>query len=169
MTLRTNSRLAGIAYLLYIAAGISTMMLRDSPHATELLNVTMVFCALILGVTLYALTRDQDRDVAMIAMLCRVLEAAPGPGEIYFAVGSTLFTWLLLRGRLIPSALAWLGVVSSGGLVLLLTVQMAGVWNLGWSSPITWVVWLPMLVFELAFAVWLLTKGINTTARPSQI
>ena len=34
-----------------------------------------------------------------------------------------------------------------------------------WSSPVTWAVWLPLLVFELTFAVWLITKGV---AMPAQ-
>ena len=29
-----------------------------------------------------------------------------------------------------------------------------------WSSSITWIVSLPMLVFELTFAGWLLVKGV---------
>jgi hypothetical protein len=165
MTLRANSRLAGVAYIFYLVAGIATMAVRDLPHAVNLLNIITSFCALILGVTLYAITRDQDRDLAMLAMLCRVIEAVPGRGEIYFAVGSTLFAWLLLRGRLIPVALAWLGVAASAGLVVLLAVQSAGVFELGWSSPITWVVWMPMLVFEMTFALWLLTKGVGNTIR----
>ena len=162
MTLRANSRLAGVAYLLYFVAGVATMAVRSRPHAVALLDVTTSFCALILGVTLYAITRDQDRDLAMLAMLCRVIEAIPGPGELYFTVGSTLFAWLLLRGRLIPAALAWLGLVSSAALVVWVLARTAGLFDLGWSSPITWFVWLPTLIFELTFAVWLIARGVSS-------
>ena len=165
MTLRANARLAGLAYIFYVLAGIASMMLRERPHASDLLNVFTSFCALALGVTLYAITRDQDRDIAMLAMLCRVIEAVPGEGAIYFAVGSTLFSWLLLRGQMIPAALAWLGLVSSFALVVLLCVQRTGLFTLNWSSPITWFVWLPTLIFELAFAGWLLTKGVTVPVR----
>lgn len=105
-------------------------------------------CALVLAVTMYAITRDQDRDLAMLGLTCRVAEGVigaaltpaslgllsiamasgatapdptaaqaiaafvleqPGPiGGWFFAVGSTLFSWLLL-----PVALAWIGVVAS--------------------------------------------------------
>ena len=164
MTLRTNSHLAGYAYILYFVAGIASLLMRERPHAADLLNLVTSFCALVLGVTLYAITRDQDRDIAMLAMLCRVIEAVPGEGVIYFAVGNTLFAWLLLRGQMIPSALAWLGVVSSLSLVVLLSVQRTGLFSLSWSSPITWFVWLPTLIFELAFAGWLLTKGVGAPA-----
>lgn len=35
-----------------------------------------------------------------------------------------------------------------------------------WSSPVTWGAHLPMLVFELTFATWLLIKGV---ARPARV
>ena len=162
MTITTNSRLAGASYILYIAAGIGSMAVARESSAQSLLTLVTVFCALVLGVTLWALTRAQDPDLAMLALGCRVLEAAPGNGEIFFAVGSTIFCWLLLRGRMIPVSLAWLGTIASAFLVLLLPLQTAGFFGGpgSWSSPVTWAVWLPMLVFELAFAVWLLTKGV---------
>jgi hypothetical protein len=50
----------------------------------------------------------------------------------FFAVGSTLFSWLLLRGRMIPVPLAWLGVLASVLLVVLLPLEAAGfVWGCG--------------------------------------
>jgi hypothetical protein len=107
----------------------------------------------------------------MMAMLCRVLEAAPGgQGEIYFAVGSLLFSWLLLRGRLIPVWMAQLGVVASALLVVILPLKMLGLLggSLGWSSPVTWLQWIPMLVFELAIAIWFLTKGVAAPARTAR-
>ena len=48
------------------------------------------FSALVLGVTLFAITREQDRDLAMVGLACRIIEAVPGPGEIYFAVAALL-------------------------------------------------------------------------------
>jgi hypothetical protein len=45
-------------------------------------------------------------------------------------------------------------------------VQIAGFLGgpRNWASPLTWAAWSPMLVFELALAAWLITKGI---ARPA--
>jgi len=164
MTLPSNARLAGAAYLLYIATGIGSMA--APAQIRPVLGTVMAFCALTLGATLYAITRHVDRDLALIAMLCRVLEAGSGNGEIYFAVGSTLFCWLLLRGRMIPVTLAWLGVLASVLLVVLLLLQRAGLFSAGtnWSSSVTWLVWLPLLVFELSFAVWLIVKGVGAPA-----
>jgi hypothetical protein len=158
MTVSANGRLAGAAYIIYFVAGIASMAV---PAETRgIFNAVTSFSALTLGVTLYALTRAIDRDLAMIAMGCRLIEAVPGNGEIYFAGGSTIFCWLLLRGRLIPRVLAWLGFISSAMLVVLLAVQLTTSTSTDWSAPITWFVWLPTLIFELTFAAWLLTKGI---------
>jgi len=150
----------------------------------------------VLGVTLYAITRDQDPDLAMLALTCRVIEGvngatsiqktlgllwlatatganAPdtegkdalgafllmgqggGVSSIFFAVGSTLFCWLLLRGRMIPVALAWLGVVASVLWVVGLPLQLAGVL----PGAATWLMWIPMAAFEIPFALWLIIKG----------
>ncbi len=166
MTLRTNARVAGFTFWIYFAAGIASMLLAGSAPAIAMLALVSSFSALVLAVTLYAITREHDRDLAMLGMMCRVIEAAPGHGEIYFAVGSTIFSWLLLRGRMIPVALASLGVIASALLVVLLPLQIAGFFGglRNWSSPVTWAAWLPLLVFELTFAVWLILKGVAAPA-----
>jgi uncharacterized protein DUF4386 len=96
MTLRSNARLCGATYLLYIVTGIGSMILMNriggggdvtamlasiAQHATlyraiSLLVWLQFLYAVVLGVTLYALTRDQDRDLAVIAMCCRLVEGA---------------------------------------------------------------------------------------------
>jgi hypothetical protein len=159
-------------------------------------------------VTLYALTREPDRDLAMLALICRVAEGLSGlvmpgtlmllwlatasgpaapdkasgealgafllrlegssPAAMFFAVGSTLFSWLLLRGRLIPVPLAALGVVASALLAVVLPLQLAGLIGASvnnFFSALTWLVWLPMLVFEVTLAAWLLVNGA-APARP---
>jgi hypothetical protein len=135
----------------------------DQSPMVNVLALLMSFSALVLGVTLYVLTRDQGPALAMMALLCRVLEAVPvGEPAIFFAVGSTIFSWLLLRGQMIPVPLAWLGVIASALLVVILPLQVAGVFGgpMAWSDSITWIVWLPALVFEIALALWLLIKGV---------
>jgi hypothetical protein len=143
------------------------MALAGRAHATDVLSVLTSFSALVLGVTLYAITREQDPDLAMLGLICRVVEGIPGEGMIYFAVGSTLFAWLLLRGRMIPVALAWLGVLAGVLLVVMLLLQRAGLFGgtVNWSSSVTWLMSLPMLVFELAFSLWLLIKGVAAPVR----
>lgn len=156
------AKVAGFTFLFYIAAGLSSMALSDQTNVTAVLNILTSFSALVLGVTLYAITREQGPVLAMLAMTCRVVEAVGGKAAIFFAVGSTLFSWLLLRGRMIPTALAWLGVVASALLVVILPPQVAGLFGgpTNWSSSVTWLVWLPMLVYEVGLALWFLIKGV---------
>jgi len=72
-------------------------------------------------------------------------------------VGSTLFSYLFLHARSIPVSLAWLGVLASILLVLSLPLQLAGILR----GSFTYFVWIPMAVFEVALALWLLIKGVN--------
>lgn len=224
MTRTTNARIAGFTFLFYIAAGIASMVLFGRAAAGEgiaaklagiaqhpaevgvvvVLGFIQCFAALVLAVTLFAITREQDADLAMLALACRVGEgviaassmprtpalvwlatagganapdtaAAQALGAYllrgdmavtasFFAVGSALFSYLLLRGRMIPMPLAWLGVVASVLLVVGLPLQAAGF--LG--GPITRIMWLPMLAFEVPLGLWFIIKGGAKPARSAQ-
>src|SRR5438270_416 len=123
MTRTTNARIAGVAFLFYIVVGISSLAMKGHAHATDVLVLFTSLSALTLGVTLYAITRDEDPDLALLAMACRFVEAVAGQAQVaafFFAVGSTIFSWLLFRGRMIPAALAGLGVLASALLVVIL-------------------------------------------------
>jgi hypothetical protein len=223
MTRATNARIAGFTFLSYIAAGITSMVLFRratsgegvaaklagiAAHATDagvlvILGLVQCFSALVLAVTLYAITRDQDGDLAMLGLVCRVgegviaalsipamltlvwLATASGADALdtgaahalaayllrddvaltatFFAVGSTAFAYLLLRGRMIPVPLAWLGLVASAVLVIGLPLQLAG-WLHG---PIASLMWLPMLAFEVPLGLWLLTRGVAAAPQAS--
>ncbi len=214
MTRMTNSRIAGVAFLFYIVVGISSMMLGSGARhgdtvaarlasvaahapqirATVILDLLGNMSALVLGVTLYGITREEDNELAVFAMICRVCEglsgavmlrhsvalmklaalptsdavlanaavlfmpdAPMGIGATFFAVGSTVFSYLLLRGRIVPVPIAWLGVLSSALLVVLLPLQFVGVVS-GFVTSFL-VMWMPALMFELTLAGWLLVKG----------
>ena len=159
----TYARVAGVAFLYYIAAGITGLALADQSPLTEVLSLSTSFAALVLGVTLYVITRVQGPALALFAMMCRVIEAMQGEAAIFFAVGSLIFSWLLLRGQMIPVILAWLGVLASALLVVILPPQLAGLFGgaTNWSQSVDWLIWLPMLVFEVVLSLWLLIKGVN--------
>jgi hypothetical protein len=225
MTRKTNARLAGFMFLFYIATGITNLALSNraasgegtaaklasmAQHATTVrLTVLLTMCgfvsAVVLGVTLYALTRDEDRDLAMIALCCRVTEgvnavagagrtlqllaiaamatgstvATPDAGAaqaygrlmlnqggwtgnigaICFVMASTLYSYLFLRARSIPVVLAWLGLLASVLLLLALPLGLVGL------IDVSFFIWMPMLVFEVAFALWLIIKGVKPPNR----
>ena len=224
MTRTTNARIAGITYLLYIAVAFPTMVLfaraTSAPgiaeklagiaqHATQMrvivvLGLLTCFMGPVLGVTLYKVTRDEDPDLAMLAMMCRVGEGVIGafgtlttlgllwlattaganPPNVadaqtlgafllkaqgwntlisatFFAVGSAIFSWLLLRGRRVPVVIASLGVLASVVVVTGLPLQLGGFVRGG----ITEMMWWPMLLFEVTLALWFLIKGVAEPRR----
>lgn len=225
MTRNTNARVAGFTFLFYASVGVciealmhqargsgrgAAELVRIGQYATNVrlsILIVLLECvsALVLGVTLYGITRDQDHELAMMVLVCRVAEgvlgmsnipnylgllwlAKPGGGAgtpditttnalrtlllmpvptvplgtIFFAVGSTIFCWLLLRGRMVPVSIAWLGLFASGLLAVVLPLQLAGFS----TGPLTgYVQWLPALLFQIVLALWLLIKGVATPVR----
>ena len=153
---RTYARVAGFTFLFYIVAGISSMALPNQSQVADLLSLLLNFSAIVLGVTLFMITREQGPALALLALACRILEAVHSESAIFFAVGSLLFSWLLLRGRMIPVALAWLGVLASVLWVVGLPLQLIGVL----PDSVTWFIYLPMAAFEIPFALWLIIKGV---------
>ncbi|HJQ21166.1 MAG TPA: DUF4386 domain-containing protein [Gemmatimonadaceae bacterium] len=216
MTRTANARVAGIAYLLYIAAAgsgayifsravfgndVATQLASMAQHATqvrlsELLGMIGSFCALALAVSLYSITRVQDGDIALVGFAFRLAEGIMGAvgvpvtlalvsvtalagdaaptadglhavaavllrrssliGAWLFAIGSTAFCWLLLRGRMIPAWLAWVGVAGSALLIVTLPLQVLRFIG----SPFTAIAWVPIAFFEVVVAVWFLVKGV---------
>jgi len=165
------ARVAGFTFLFYIIAGISSMALPNESQVADLLSLLLNFSAIVLGVALYIITREQGPGLALLALTCRAMEAVHNESAIFFSIGSLFFCWLLLRGRLIPVALAWLGVVASALLVVILPLQLAGLFggSMSWSASITWLAWLPMLIFEVTLALWLMIKGVAMPAENSGV
>ena len=225
MTRSTSARVAGFTYLFYAAIGICSELLmhqargvdgdaaelvRIGQYATNVrltILITLFEClsAFVLGVTLYRITRDENHELAMLGLICRVAEGVLGSvqnipgylgllwlakagvgtgvpdiptanarrafllmpgasvplGAIFFALGSVIFSYLLLRGRIVPASIAWLGVCSSGLLAVTLPLQLAGFS----TGPLTgYSQWLPALAFQVVLALWLLVKGVATPA-----
>ncbi|MGA2351722.1 MAG: DUF4386 domain-containing protein [Terracidiphilus sp.] len=218
MTQTTNARIAGIAFLTYIAAYMAGMALdsqavADGAIVAKLANIghhvlqmQLLFvcelieavCAIVLAVTLFSITRDEDEELALLGLLFRFGEGlligafacrgtlqslwlstpsstgnpspataetlgtyllqAPDGGiaAILFAFGSTLFSFLLLRGRKIPVFLAWIGVGSSVLLAVTLPMQFAGFL----SGRIVSFFWDSMALYEVLLALWLVIKGV---------
>lgn len=212
MSTAVSARVAGFVFLIYIAAGLASLSLTqagaDSAGAAEklagmaenvtrfryaaLLDLACAFSALILAVTLFAVTAAHGATTALLAMVCRLVEGvliatslldslgvlwlAAGSDvaseevqmlashlmrsevaltSIFFAAGSLLFACLFVRGRIVPAPLAWLGVFASLILLVVLPPQLVGFL----SDPRLSAAWLPMLLFEVPLALWLIVKG----------
>src|SRR5262245_60692484 len=94
MTRRANARLAGFSFLFYLTGGITQLVLdratraegvaatlalvaehASSVRVSMLLGLLLCLNALALAVALYAITHEEDRDLAVVALSCRVGEA----------------------------------------------------------------------------------------------
>ena len=89
--------------------------------------------------------------------------SSSGASPIFFAIGSTCFSWLFLRGLIIPAVLAWLGVVASVLLVIMLPLQLAG----AVPGRIVQFCWIPMAAFEIPLGLWLIIKGAAMPVAPA--
>jgi Domain of unknown function (DUF4386) len=110
-----------------------------------------------------ATTDAHDAVGATTALLLRSGGGTVVISGTCFAMGSTIFAWLFLRGRLVPAWLARLGVVASLLVLVLLPAQWLGLEG----SWVPLVMWLPALVFEVGLGGWLIVKGVAVSPAPA--
>jgi hypothetical protein len=220
MTRSTYARVAGFTFLIYIVMGVASLLLMNftppaddmtsrlasfAAHAqavrtTIVLSLLTCFTAFILAVSLYGITREEDHELAVLVLACRVAEGllnsllvivllgllwlgsaqgidAPDPriaagigaflrkmrgwettiSAMFFAVGSTTFSYLLLRGRMVPVPLSWLGIIGSALLIITLPLHLVG-FSVGSADTLFW---LPILLFEVTISFWFILKGVT--------
>src|SRR5262249_14640491 len=154
---------------------------------------------LILAAMLYAIVAHQDRNLAILALSCRAVEAglygvgmlatlallslsqgssndassvhaladqfmdarwtSTNIGAIFFAAGSTVYSYLLLKARSIPVPLSVTGLV--GSLIILVGVPAQTALSHRTYGGASAIIWVPVAIFEIATGVWLLAKGAN--------
>jgi hypothetical protein len=227
---RYAPRVAGFAFLFLIAVdltsgfvmggvrttgGIGDRLTSTAQHVgavriSILLSIVAGLTTLVLAGMLYAIVAREDRNLAILALSCRAVEAglyavgilralallflshgyadaAPadassirvvadlvvklGPmnsnvAAIFFAAGSTLFAYLLLRSRAIPVPLSVIGV--AGSVLVLVGVSVQTALSRDTFSDAWALIWVPAGVFEISTGVWLLVKGARlATTQPA--
>src|SRR5262245_35892125 len=84
MTRIAIARVAGFAFLFYIAAGIADLVLfKGSGMASTLAGIAQQASAVTLAMTLYILTRPVGPGIATAAMICRLAEGLLGTIAIH--------------------------------------------------------------------------------------
>src|SRR4051812_1649532 len=171
MNRTTVARMAGFTFLFYIVVGISAMAGAFHGAGKELATIAQNVSAVVLALALYVVTRVEGPRLAALGMIFRLAEgllgamvavtglALPRPFVVaatLFAIGSTCFCWLLLRGRMMPRGLACLGFAASAILIIGLPLQLAGILR----GTVTQLMWIPMLAFGVPAGVWLMLKGV---------
>lgn len=208
---RYAPRVAGFSFLFLIVTGLVSGALWGgadtlagiSENSSQIrlslvLSVVAGITTLVLAAALYAVVVHQDRNLAILALSCRAVEAglyavgvlatlallslsqgaassantladqlmdarwtSSNVGAIFFAAGSTAYSYLLYRARSIPVPLSVTGLV--GSLIILVGVP----WQTALSHPTfagaSAVIWVPIAIFEISTGGWLLLKGANIT------
>lgn len=210
MTARASARLAGFMFLFYIANGIAGMIVSGRATAgadtagrltaiaqrPSLMQIAIILTlmtaidALVLGVALFSLTRDVDRDLAVLALLCRGVEcvtnasAAAGqatllrlathPGEGVTALADSYFHARTGNAGAIFFAFGstiFAYLFLRGGAIprwlswlgIIASLLLVAALPLEFARVISaagWWVWMPMLAFEVILGFWLLIKGV---------
>ena len=81
-------------------------------------------------------------------------------GQFCFVVGGFLFAYLLFAGRLIPRWMAWTGVITIGLQLVCVPLYVA---TLLPGRIVNWL-WFPILLYEVPLGIWLIRRGVRTTA-----
>jgi hypothetical protein len=224
---RYAPRVAGFSFLFLIATGLAGPVMWSGVRTTRGISDTLAsisensgrvrfslvlvavagLTTVVLAAMLYATVKHQDRNLAILALSLRTVEAglstigmfdtlvllslsqgsskdAPSVqvmadllmnvrwmgtniGAIFFAAGSTLYCYLLLKARSIPVPLAALGVV--GSLLILVGVPWQTALSHQTFSGASAVIWFPIGIFEIIAGVWLMVKGANVpTTAPAE-
>lgn len=110
--------------------------------------------------------RFADFSVGQLQTLSSIYLGAQGAefniGLVFYALGSTLFCYLLLKSRYVPRILAWWGLL--GSIIALVSALTPIVFPS--ASAIAPNCYLPVGTFEIVAGFWLLLRGIRLPKMP---
>ena len=127
----------------------------------EMAMMTVGVLALLMVIPLAEQAMDGELDAstaqALASLAADANETAYQIGQLSLAFGALFLAALLFRSGLVPKWLAVLGLIGY-------TTHMVGAAAEIFGAPISLVLLVPGAIFELALAVWLLTKGFTPAA-----
>lgn len=80
---------------------------------------------------------------------------------IVFGLTALILNYLFYKSNLVPRLISVWGFA---GALLMLAAGLLGVFGLGYLSPITILLGLPLALNEMVLAIWLIVKGFNSSA-----
>jgi hypothetical protein len=183
VSIAENAARLRLSFVLSAVGGITTLVLAAMlyaivKHQDQNLAILALSCRAVEAglysvgmfgtLILLSLSQGSSHDAPSVQVLTDLLMhvrwMGTNIGAIFFAAGSTVFTYLLLRARSIPVPLAAIGV--AGSLIVLVGVPWQTALSHRTFDGPSAVIWLPIGIFEVATGVWLLVKGasVPTTA-----
>lgn len=155
---------------------------RDSLTLGVLLTTSSGVAIVGIGLLMYQVLKDVDRRLAIWYPVLRVVEftVSTAFGTYLLAqeqavphhhlwvyiptgIGGLVLTYLLLVSRLVPRAVATLGVIGYASLLLAVPLDLFGAIDTNEGAGLA--ILTPGLLFEVVvFPVWLLVRGFNRPA-----
>lgn len=168
LTFATDAILAVALYVILRPVGRGVAMLaafwRLADCAVLAVAVLFDFAALrFLSGTGYLRAFEPEQLQVLARVFIGVRAAGFQIGFVLLGFGSTLFSYLWLKSRYIPRALAAWGIFAS---LVLAFVTVAALIFPRFGTAVGLAYMAPMFLFEVGLGLWLLVKGLATGARP---
>jgi hypothetical protein len=186
---RTTATTVGVLFVVQmVTAMFGTSLIQafvdgDTDRVPLTVGVLLMMCAglavVAIGLLMYPVLKDVNPRLAkwypvlritecMVSAVCGVYllaESQVVPNHLLWVyvptgVGGILFTYLLFVSRLVPRAIALLGLVGYVSLTIGVPLDLLGVLDMSEGAGLLLVV--PGGLFELVFLpIWLITKGFS--------
>jgi len=124
-----------------------------------LLDLGVLFLLMLIPTAEFAASAGASSTSGLGSLLTQANTLAYELGQGTLAFGALFMTWFLFRTRSVPRTLAALGVV---GYAIHLSGAIAEIFGVHVGLVLS----LPGGVFELAFGVWLISKGFTSVVAP---
>lgn len=134
---------------------LSTLILVSRTGEAVLFGVFALGMIALVYIATNSTPASGDTDAALVVAIIRSTRHATLVASFFFAIGSTVFAWVLLRARLAPRSLAALGLLGSLVPIVGMPLQIIGATR-GFNTGLLWVL---MFLFEIVLGVWLLATG----------
>lgn len=172
MSRRTTARAIGALFIIATTAGILSMAFLGQTQGALLVLIMAAAIAMIPPV-FYPVLKEHGEQLALGYVVFRTLEvvlilpAAMGPPQaavypmssFFFCLSVLMLNGVLYRSSIIPRAISVWALAAVVPYLADALLVMFGVHDL--SSPLHTVLIVPLMVNELALALWLLARGFT--------
>ena len=136
---------------------IALVALGLRPTEVALLAGSRIKTFSLLRISQVAISEGHPTNLQTLGNLTyETQEFAYAVNMVFFALGGTLFYYLLYQSKYVPRWLALFGLIAAPLALIGTVIEL-----LGYSVPL--IMFIPNLPFELAIGLWLLTKGARDT------
>jgi hypothetical protein len=150
-----------LAAMLYAVVAHQDRNLAILAFSCRAIEAGLYAVGMLATLALLSLSQDDSNAASSVNTLAgQLLEArwtSTNIGAIFFAAGSTVYSYLLFKARSIPVPLSLTGLV--GSLIVLVGIPWQTALSHRTYDGASAIIWVPVAIFEISTGVWLLLKG----------